>query len=78
MLSEDVVWAYLAQITLALYDCHSEVDSNGKRKPIILHRDIKPENGTSFARFPLSYQLTIDFRQSSSTRTIISNWGISD
>lgn len=44
VLSEDVVWAYLAQITLALYDCHSEVDSNGKRKPIILHRDIKPEN----------------------------------
>ena len=47
VLSEDVVWAYLAQITLALYDCHSEVDSNGKRKPIILHRDIKPENGQS-------------------------------
>ncbi|GAA6010380.1 hypothetical protein JCM11491_006296 [Sporobolomyces phaffii] len=43
-LPEDVVWAYLTQITLALHDCHSEVDLNGKRKPVILHRDIKPEN----------------------------------
>ncbi|GAA5864111.1 hypothetical protein JCM1840_000705 [Sporobolomyces johnsonii] len=44
MLPEDVVWAYLTQITLALHDCHSEVDSKGQRKPVILHRDIKPEN----------------------------------
>lgn len=44
-LPEDVVWAYLTQITLALHDCHSETDLNGKRKPVILHRDIKPENG---------------------------------
>ncbi|GAA5832874.1 hypothetical protein JCM5353_003737 [Sporobolomyces roseus] len=43
-LPEDVVWAYLTQITLALHDCHSETDLNGKRKPVILHRDIKPEN----------------------------------
>ncbi|KDE06769.1 NEK protein kinase [Microbotryum lychnidis-dioicae p1A1 Lamole] len=43
-LSEDVVWAYLTQITLALYDCHTEVDTRGRRKQIILHRDIKPEN----------------------------------
>lgn len=46
LLPEDVVWAYLTQITLALHDCHSEMDLNGKRKPVILHRDIKPENGT--------------------------------
>lgn len=45
MLSEDVVWAYLAQITLALYDCHTELDNKGERKAVILHRDIKPENG---------------------------------
>ncbi|GAA5939203.1 hypothetical protein JCM1841_003175 [Sporobolomyces salmonicolor] len=44
MLPEDVVWAYLTQITLALHDCHSEIDSKGQRKPVILHRDIKPEN----------------------------------
>ncbi|GAA5883617.1 hypothetical protein JCM16303_004917 [Sporobolomyces ruberrimus] len=44
LLPEDVVWAYLTQITLALHDCHSEMDLNGKRKPVILHRDIKPEN----------------------------------
>ncbi|GAA6058203.1 hypothetical protein JCM3770_005010 [Rhodotorula araucariae] len=43
-LPEDVVWTYLAQITLALHDCHSETDANGKKKPVILHRDIKPEN----------------------------------
>ncbi|BGP40904.1 hypothetical protein JCM10450v2_004909 [Rhodotorula kratochvilovae] len=43
-LPEDVVWTYLAQITLALHDCHSETDSQGKKKPVILHRDIKPEN----------------------------------
>lgn len=47
IISEDVVWAYLAQLTLALYDCHSETDQNGQRKPVILHRDIKPENGKS-------------------------------
>ncbi|BGP00276.1 hypothetical protein NBRC10513v2_004501 [Rhodotorula toruloides] len=44
MLPEDVVWAYLTQITLALHDCHSETDAKGSRKPVILHRDIKPEN----------------------------------
>ncbi|GAA6060618.1 hypothetical protein JCM10212_004597 [Sporobolomyces blumeae] len=44
LLPEDVVWAYLTQITLALHDCHSEVDAKGTRKPVILHRDIKPEN----------------------------------
>ncbi|GAA5890408.1 hypothetical protein JCM8208_004860 [Rhodotorula glutinis] len=43
-LPEDVVWTYLAQITLALHDCHSETDSQGRKKPVILHRDIKPEN----------------------------------
>ncbi|SCZ89469.1 BZ3500_MvSof-1268-A1-R1_Chr9g10420 [Microbotryum saponariae] len=53
-LSEDVVWAYLTQITLALYDCHTEVDTRGRRKQIILHRDIKPENG-SFADEALSF-----------------------
>ncbi|GAA6043666.1 hypothetical protein JCM8097_008596 [Rhodosporidiobolus ruineniae] len=44
ILPEDVVWAYLTQITLALHDCHSEMDKTGKRKTVILHRDIKPEN----------------------------------
>ncbi|KAG0663855.1 G2-specific serine/threonine protein kinase [Rhodotorula mucilaginosa] len=44
ILPEDVVWAYLTQITLALHDCHSETDAKGKKKPVILHRDIKPEN----------------------------------
>ena len=44
-MSEDVVWTYLAQLTLALHDCHSEVSVEGKRKPVILHRDLKPENG---------------------------------
>ncbi|GAA6005558.1 uncharacterized protein JCM10292_006697 [Rhodotorula paludigena] len=44
ILSEEVVWAYLAQITLALGDCHSETDAKGQRKRVILHRDIKPEN----------------------------------
>ncbi|BGP56148.1 hypothetical protein JCM8202_005916 [Rhodotorula sphaerocarpa] len=44
ILPEDVVWAYLTQITLALYDCHSETDAKGNKKPVILHRDIKPEN----------------------------------
>lgn len=48
-LSEDVVWAYLTQITLALYDCHAEVDANGRRKAVILHRDLKPENGARAA-----------------------------
>ncbi|KAI5475150.1 G2-specific protein kinase [Pseudohyphozyma bogoriensis] len=43
-LSEELVWSYLAQITLALSDCHTETDSKGERKPVILHRDIKPEN----------------------------------
>lgn len=41
------MWAYLTQITLALFDCHSESDCSGRRKPVILHRDIKPENGPS-------------------------------
>lgn len=45
ILPEDVVWAYLTQITLALHDCHSETDAKGNKKPVILHRDIKPENG---------------------------------
>lgn len=45
ILPEDVVWAYLTQITLALHDCHSETDVKGNKKPVILHRDIKPENG---------------------------------
>ncbi|GAA5979101.1 hypothetical protein JCM11641_004973 [Rhodosporidiobolus odoratus] len=44
VLPEDVVWAYLTQITMALHDCHSEVDERGQRKTVILHRDIKPEN----------------------------------
>ncbi|GAA5824592.1 hypothetical protein JCM11251_000487 [Rhodosporidiobolus azoricus] len=44
LLPEDVVWAYLTQITLALHDCHSEVDRTGQRKTVILHRDLKPEN----------------------------------
>ncbi|GAA5988132.1 hypothetical protein JCM10908_002078 [Rhodotorula pacifica] len=44
ILPEDVVWAYLTQITLALHDCHSETDAKGNKKPVILHRDIKPEN----------------------------------
>ena len=43
ILPEDVVWAYLTQITLALHDCHSETDAKGNKKPVILH--IKPENG---------------------------------
>ncbi|KAM0748631.1 kinase-like protein [Meredithblackwellia eburnea MCA 4105] len=43
-LNEEIVWSYIAQITLALYDCHSEVDKEGRPKPVILHRDIKPEN----------------------------------
>ncbi|KAL8280744.1 hypothetical protein RQP46_006748 [Phenoliferia psychrophenolica] len=43
-LNEELVWSYLAQITLALYDCHSEVDKQGRPKAVILHRDIKPEN----------------------------------
>lgn len=47
ILPEDVVWAYLTQITLALHDCHSETDAKGHKKPVILHRDIKPENGES-------------------------------
>lgn len=52
ILPEDVVWAYLTQITLALHDCHSETDAKGNKKPVILHRDIKPENGeTVFATF---------------------------
>jgi serine/threonine protein kinase len=45
------VWAYLSQITLALFDCHSEVDVRGGRKAVILHRDIKPENGSSLPPF---------------------------
>lgn len=52
ILPEDVVWAYLTQITLALYDCHSETDAKGNKKPVILHRDIKPENGM-FCRSPV-------------------------
>lgn len=44
LLAEDVVWSYLTQITLALADCHSETDSNGRRKNVVFHRDIKPEN----------------------------------
>ena len=37
-LPEDLVWKVLAQITLALYDCHRRKE--GK----ILHRDLKPGN----------------------------------
>jgi serine/threonine protein kinase len=55
LLPEDVVWAYLTQITLALHDCHSETDKQGQRKTVILHRDIKPENGSS-ACLPLSFE----------------------
>lgn len=51
LLPEDVIWAYLAQIALALYDCHTEVDETGRRKAVILHRDIKPENGTYLLNF---------------------------
>ncbi|KAM0789401.1 hypothetical protein ACM66B_000228 [Microbotryomycetes sp. NB124-2] len=43
-LSEDTVWSYLAQLTLALHDCHCERTSQGKAKPVILHRDLKPDN----------------------------------
>lgn len=48
LLSEDVIWGYLTQITLALDDCHSHKTATGNRKEIILHRDIKPENGQCF------------------------------
>ena len=54
-LNEELVWSYLAQITLALYDCHSEVDKQGRSKPVILHRDIKPENGTRLQSRPTIY-----------------------
>jgi serine/threonine protein kinase len=37
-LPEDLIWKILAQITLALYDCHRRKE--GK----ILHRDLKPGN----------------------------------
>lgn len=37
-LPEDFIWKVLAQITLALYDCHRRKE--GK----ILHRDLKPGN----------------------------------
>lgn len=45
LLPEAKVWSYLTQITLALAQCHAEVDGNGHRKTVVLHRDIKPENG---------------------------------
>ena len=44
LVPEDLVWSYLAQLCLALADCHSEVSRYGKPKNLILHRDIKPEN----------------------------------
>lgn len=44
LLPEETVWSYLSQITLALADCHSDIDAQGKRKTVIYHRDIKPEN----------------------------------
>ncbi|CAD6589047.1 MAG: G2-specific serine/threonine protein kinase [Cyphobasidiales sp. Tagirdzhanova-0007] len=44
LLREEVVWSYLAQIALALSDCHAEADAEGRPKQVILHRDIKPEN----------------------------------
>lgn len=42
---EDKIWSFLTQLTLALSECHSEVDSTGDRKNVILHRDLKPDNG---------------------------------
>lgn len=44
---ENVVWKYATQLTLALKQCHSESDSEGQQKAIILHRDLKPDNGQS-------------------------------
>lgn len=44
-LTEETVWTYLTQITLALKDCHAEKDKDGHNKNIILHRDLKPDNG---------------------------------
>lgn len=55
LLSEDVIWGYLTQITLALDDCHSHKSPNGERKEIILHRDIKPENGQSISCLHLTW-----------------------
>ncbi|PWN90701.1 kinase-like protein [Acaromyces ingoldii] len=42
-LDEDVVWSYLAQMVLALHECHYR-GSNTSRDSAILHRDLKPEN----------------------------------
>ncbi|KAI9207963.1 kinase-like domain-containing protein [Polychytrium aggregatum] len=42
-IAEEMIWNILAQLLLALYECHS---ASGRQvgRPAILHRDIKPEN----------------------------------
>lgn len=41
LLPEEIIWSYLAQLTLGLHDCHL---GDEKGRGVILHRDIKPEN----------------------------------
>lgn len=45
-LPEEFVWQVLAQVTVALRECHRHRDATGALRPI-LHRDIKP--GASLA-----------------------------
>jgi serine/threonine protein kinase len=42
LLPEDTIWCILAQLVLALHECHY---GSKRGHGTILHRDIKPENG---------------------------------
>ncbi|KAI8591974.1 kinase-like domain-containing protein [Geranomyces variabilis] len=42
--SEDQIWNLLAQLLLALHECHHGASGKSGPHPPILHRDIKPDN----------------------------------
>ncbi|KAJ1511864.1 G2-specific serine/threonine protein kinase [Coelomomyces lativittatus] len=43
-LPEEIIWSYLAQLSLALYECHHGYANKKGIMESVLHRDIKPEN----------------------------------
>ncbi|TPX72301.1 hypothetical protein SpCBS45565_g00640 [Spizellomyces sp. 'palustris'] len=42
--AEQTIWKYLAQLLLALHECHCPGSSKSWVRPTVLHRDLKPDN----------------------------------
>ncbi|KND01006.1 NEK protein kinase [Spizellomyces punctatus DAOM BR117] len=42
--AEQTIWKYLAQLLLALHECHCPGSGKSGVRPTVLHRDLKPDN----------------------------------